>query len=268
MVKKFIFFILVIVFQKNAFSNQTIIVQSTTSTKNSGFYNYILPIIKKETGVQANVVAVGTGAAIKNAMNCDGDVLLVHSRKREIKFMDEGFTIKRYNLMYNDFVLLGPSSDPENLKKINNIIDVFKLIASKRMPFASRGDNSGTDIIEKLIWEKAQIRPKMFSGQWYLETGSGMGSTINVAIGMGGYTISDRATWIKFGNKNSFKVLHEGDQLLFNQYGIMLINRKKCPMVKSELGLKFINWLLSKRGQKIINSYKFNGMQLFFGNAD
>ena len=253
---------------KFALADDTILIQSTTSTKNSGFYDYILPIIKKDIGIKANVVAVGTGAAIKNSMNCDGDILLVHSKKREIEFVNLGFSLKRYNLMYNDFVLIGPESDKENLKKKRNIVEVFKKIESKHLLFASRGDNSGTHSKEKLIWEKAEIKPQKFSGLWYRETGSGMGPTINVAIGMGGYTLSDRATWIKFGNKSNYKILFEGDKLLFNQYGIMLINKIKCPMVKSELGQKFINWLLSKRGQKFINSYTVNGKQLFIGNSE
>ena len=170
--------------------------------------------------------------------------------------------------MYNDFVLIGPELDKANFKNNNNIVEAFKKIESKQLLFASRGDNSGTHSKEKLIWEKAKIKPQKFSGQWYRETGSGMGATINVAIGMGGYTLSDRATWIKFGNKNNYKILFQGDKLLFNQYGVMLINKIKCPMVKSKLGQEFINWLISKRGQKIINSYKVNGKQLFIGNSE
>ena len=264
----FLIFILFSSILKFAYANDSILIQSTTSTKNSGFYDYILPIIKKDIGINAYVIAVGTGAAIKNAMNCDGDILLVHSKKREIQFVNEGFSLKRNNLMYNDFVLIGPELDKENLKKTNNIVEAFKTIESKSILFASRGDNSGTHSKEKLIWEKAKIKPEKFSGKWYRETGSGMGPTINVAIGMGGYTLTDRATWIKFGNKNNHKIVVQGDKLLFNQYGVMLINKVKCPMVKSQLGQKFINWLLSNKGQKHINSYKVNGKQLFVGNSE
>ncbi len=249
------------------YCQEKIIIQSTTSTKNSGFYHFILPKFKKETGIIAHVVAVGTGAAIKNAMNCDGDVLLVHSPKREIKFVNEGFSKKRFKLMYNDFVLIGPSFDPANVKKQISAIEAFRQIAKKQKLFASRGDNSGTHSREKFIWEKAGVITKIYSGKWYRETGSGMGTTINVAIGMGGYTLSDRATWIKFGNKNDFKILFEGDKILFNQYGLMVINELKCPMVNSKNGKKFVDWMISEKGQKIINSYKVKGKQLFFGNA-
>ena len=268
MYNRLLIYIILFPILKFAHADDSILIQSTTSTKNSGFYDYILPIIKKDIGIKANVVAVGTGAAIKNAMNCDGDILLVHSKKREIEFVNQGFSLKRYDLMYNDFVLIGPESDKVNLKKTNNIVEAFKKIESNRALFASRGDHSGTHSKEKLIWEKAKIKPKKFSGKWYRETGSGMGPTINVAIGMGGYTLSDRATWIKFGNKNNYKIVFQGDKLLFNQYGVMLINKIKCPMVKSQLGQKFINWLVSKKGQKFINSYRVNGKQLFTGNSE
>ena len=169
--------------------------------------------------------------------------------------------------MYNDFVLIGPSLDPAKVKLQNNVVEAFQAIAKKQILFASRGDNSGTHSKEKIIWKKAGIIAKAYSGKWYRETGSGMGATINVAIGMGGYTLSDRATWIKFSNKKDFTVLFQGDKILFNQYGVMLINKLKCPTVKSKLGQKFIDWLISSRGQKSINLYKVKGKQLFFGNA-
>ena len=251
-----------------AHSKDSIIVQSTTSTKNSGFYDFILPKLKKDTGINIHVVAVGTGAAIKNAMNCDGDVLLVHSPKREIKFVNDGFSKKRNKIMYNDFVLVGPSIDPAEVTEQKNVIGAFKEIAKNKILFASRGDNSGTHSKEKIIWEKSGIVSQLYSGKWYRETGSGMGTTINVAIGMGGYTLADRATWIKFANKRDFKVLFQGDKILFNQYAVMLISKSKCPTVKSETGKKFVDWLISNRGQKTINSYKVKGKQLFFGNAN
>ncbi len=261
--------ILIFTFFSNFFANasERVIVQSTTSTKNSGLYNFILPLVKKQLGININVVAVGTGAAIKNIRNCDGDVLLVHSKQREIKLLKDGFTIKRHDLMYNDFVLIGPSSDPAAINKVNSIVKGFKIIARKKKLFASRGDDSGTHFKEKLIWKKSGINPKKFSGQWYRETGSGMGGTINIAIGMGGYTLTDRATWIKFGNKLDFKIHIEKDKFLFNQYGVMLINKLKCPKVNKKLGKKFVNWLISEKGQNAINSFKVKGQQLFFGNA-
>ena len=233
MMKKLIVLLFICVQSINAEAHQSIIVQSTTSTKNSGFYNYILPIFERYTSIKVYVVAVGTGAAIKNAMNCDGDVLLVHSRQREIKFVEDGYSKQRHNLMYNDYVLIGPKSDPTKIKNFTSIVSAFKKIAIKKNLFASRGDESGTHHKEKIIWQKTGINPKTFSGKWYRETGSGMGSTINVAIGMGGYTLTDRATWIKFKNKRDFKILIQGDKILYNQYGIMLINKLKCPMVKT-----------------------------------
>ena len=268
MMKIYLIILLICVFlPKILFGDTTIIIQSTTSTKNSGFYNFILPIIAKETGVNANVVAVGTGAAIKNSMNCDGDILLVHSKEKEKEFVKLGFAKERYDLMYNQYYVIGPLSDPAKIIGTKTVVEAFKKIASKKAIFASRSDNSGTYIREKFIWSKAQVNPKQFSGKWYRETGQGMGSTINVAIGMGGYTLSDSATWINFGNKNDYKILFQGDKLLFNQYGIMLVNKDKCPTVKYSKGKKFLDWILSDRGQDFINSYRINGIQLFYGNS-
>lgn len=259
--------IIICYYNYSANANDQIIIQSTTSTKNSGLYNYILPMIKKELGFNVRVVAVGTGAAIKNVRNCDGDVLLVHSKKREKKIVTDGFAYKRHDLMYNDFVLIGPSIDPAGVNKLKSIVDSFKIISRKKILFVSRGDESGTHNKEQTIWRQSGINPKEYSGKWYLETGSGMGGTINIAIGKGGYTLTDRATWIKFGNKQDFKIHIQNDKLLINQYGIMLINKLKCPRVRETLGSLFVNWMISKKGQKAINSYKINGKQLFFANA-
>ena len=245
----------------------TIIVQSTTSTKNAGFYDHILPMIKADTGITAHVVAVGTGAAIKNAMNCDGDVLLVHSRSREDQFVADGFSMRRYDVMYNDFVLIGPAHDPAGVRGLNDVAGAFARIASGRYLFASRGDDSGTHSKEKMIWDASGIDPDQGSGEWYRELGSGMGATINTAIGMAAYTLSDRATWIKFGNKADFTILVEGDERLFNPYGVMLVNPERCPHVRTGAGQAFIDWLISPRGQDAIAAYQVGGNSLFVPNA-
>ncbi len=245
----------------------SIILQSTTSTKNSGFYDYILPMIERDTGITTNVVAVGTGQAINNAKRCDGDVLLVHAEAAEKKFVSDGYGLRRFDLMFNDFVIIGPSSDPANIAESTDVVTVLRSIASKGALFASRGDNSGTHIAEKKLWKISGTDPGKASGKWYLETGSGMGSTLNLAVGKGAYVLSDRATWIKFANKQDFKIQFQGDDRLFNQYGIVLINPAKCPSLNFEAGWKFASWLLSDRGQSAIASYKVSGNQAFFPNA-
>ncbi len=249
-------------------ADQSIIVQSTTSTQNSGLYKHLLPIFKDKTGIQVNVVAVGTGQAIKNARNCDGDVLLVHAKPAEEKFVEDGYGVKRSDLMYNDFIIVGPQSDPAKVAGMKSAPEALKKIAGAEANFASRGDNSGTHKKEKRLWKASGIDPASASGKWYRETGSGMGATLNTGVGMGAYVMTDRATWISFKNKGDFKILVEGDDDLFNQYGIILVNPKKCPNVKQAEGQKFIDWLVSKDGQKAIGDYKLGGKQLFFPNAD
>jgi len=251
-----------------ASSGDAIIVQSTTSTKNSGLYDYLLPLIEADTGVKANVVAVGTGQAIKNAERCDADVLLVHARSAEERFVAEGYGVSRSDLMYNDFILVGPASDPAGVAEIKSVADSLKTIALKRARFVSRGDDSGTHKAELRLWELTGVDPVESSGTWYRETGSGMGATLNIAVGMGAYAMTDRATWTKFGNKSDFTILVEGDQRLFNQYGVILVNQDRCPNVKAEAGQKFIDWLTSGKGQAAIASYKVDGKQLFFPNAN
>ncbi len=246
---------------------QSIIVQSTTSTKNSGFYDYVLPMIRRDTSVTVNVVAVGTGQAIKNASNCDGDVLLVHAKPAEEKFVASGFGVKRSDLMYNDFIIVGPPSDPANIAGGRNATYALRKVAAAKALFASRGDDSGTHKKETSLWKSAGVDPKGASGKWYRETGSGMGATLNTGVGMGAYVLTDRATWIKFKNKGDFRIVVEGDKGLFNQYGVILVNKARCPSVKADLGQKVIDWLLSAKGQKAINDYKVNGKQLFFANA-
>ncbi|MGA7979371.1 MAG: substrate-binding domain-containing protein [Chromatiaceae bacterium] len=248
-------------------AEQSIIVQSTTSTQNSGLYGYLLPIFTKKTGIQVNVVAVGTGQAVKNAKNGDGDVLLVHAKPDEEKFVAEGYGVKRFDLMYNDFVIVGPAKDPAKVGGMKDAAAALRKIAKTKAPFASRGDNSGTYKKEMALWKAAGIDPSAASGTWYREAGSGMGATLNTAVGMGAYTLTDRGTWISFKNKDDFKILVEGDKNLFNQYGVMLVNPKKYPNVKAKAGQTFIDWLLSDEGQKAIASYKVDGQQLFFPNA-
>ncbi len=244
-----------------------IVVQSTTSTQNSGLFDYMLPIFEKETGIQVRVVAVGTGQAIKNAANGDGDVLFVHAKPAEEKFVANGDGVKRFDVMYNDFVIVGPADDPAGVAGSHDAVAALTKIAKAKAPFASRGDDSGTNKAELRLWKAADIDVSKASGDWYRETGSGMGATLNTGIAMGAYIMTDRGTWISFGNKGDYKIAVEGDPKLFNQYGIMLVNPKKHPNVKAEMGQKFIDWVLSKKGQDIIASYKIDGQQLFFPNA-
>jgi tungstate transport system substrate-binding protein len=253
--------------QLAAAEDKFIIVQSTTSTQNSGLYDYLLPKFKDATGIEVRVVAVGTGQAIKNARNGDGDVLLVHAKSAEEKFVADGFGVKRFDLMYNDFVVVGPSADPAGVAGQKDIVAALAAIAGKKAPFASRADDSGTHKKEMSLWKAAKIDPTADSGGWYRETGSGMGATLNTGVGMGAYVLTDRATWIKFGNKGDFKILVEGDDRLFNQYGVILVNKDKHASVKANLGQKFVDWLLSGDGQGAIAAYKVAGQQLFFPNA-
>lgn len=250
-----------------SFGQESIIVQSTTSTQNSGLYDYILPSFEKKTGIKVHVVAVGTGQAIKNAMRCDGDVLLVHAKPAEEKFVADGYGVRRYDVMYNDFVIVGPASDPARIAGFKSAPKALEKIAHAQAIFASRGDNSGTHKKELALWKAAGIDPVGASGQWYRETGSGMGATLNVAVGMGAYTLTDRATWISFKNKGDHKILVEGDDRLFNQYGVIMVNPEKCPHVKVSAAKTFIDWLLSAEGQQAIARFKVAGEQLFYPNA-
>ncbi|MGI9501125.1 MAG: substrate-binding domain-containing protein [Geminicoccaceae bacterium] len=246
---------------------RAIIVQSTTSTANSGFYDHLLPLFEAESGIRVNVVAVGTGQAIRNARNCDGDVLLVHAKEAEDAFVEEGFGIERFDLMYNDFVIVGPLSDPAAVADTETVHQALDALALRKAPFASRGDDSGTHRKEMALWQAARVDPTEASGDWYRETGSGMGATLNTGVGMGAYVFTDRATWIGFKNKRDFRVLVEGDDTLFNQYGVILVNSKKCPNVKVDLGQAFLDWILSPAGQSAILAYRIDGEQLFFPNA-
>ena len=251
---------------KPSFGKEYIILQSTTSTQNSGLYDYILPQFIKKNGIDVRVVAVGTGQAIKNAQNCDGDVLIVHSKDSEENFVRSGFGLYRKNLMYNDFVIIGPENDPAKVKSSGNAFEAFKKIFNERAIFASRGDESGTHKTEIKIWNNLNMSTNDFNGGWYRELGLGMGATLNVAVQMDAYVLSDRATWLAFKNKRQHLILFEGDESLFNQYGIIPVNPNKCPSVKTNLSKIFIDWILSMEGQNFISSYKKNGQQLFFPN--
>jgi tungstate transport system substrate-binding protein len=244
-----------------------IIVQSTTSTQNSGLFEHILPLFTKKTGIDVRVVAVGTGQALKNAQNGDGDVVLVHSKPDEEKFVAEGWGVKRQDVMYNDFVIVGPAADPAKIANLKDAAESLKKIAAAQAPFASRGDDSGTNKAELKLWQDAGIDPKPASGTWYLETGSGMGATLNTAVGKQAYALTDRGTWLSFANKADFKVLVEGDPKLFNQYGVILVNPAKHPNVKAKEGQAFIDWLTGSEGQAAIAGYKIGGEQLFFPKA-
>lgn len=244
-----------------------IIVQSTTSTQNSGLFEHILPLFTKKTGIEVRVVAVGTGQALKNAENGDGDVVLVHSQPDEEKFVADGWGVKRYPVMYNDFIIVGPAADPAKIAGLKQAPEALKKIAEAKAPFASRADDSGTHKAELKLWGEAGVDPKASSGTWYLETGSGMGATLNTAVGKQAYALTDRGTWLAFANKDDFKVLVEGDDKLFNQYGVILVNPTRHPNVKVKEGQAFIDWLVSSEGQAAIASYKIDGQQLFFPNA-
>ncbi len=262
-----IFAILIINVGQAFSAGQSIIVQSTTSTANSGLYDYLLPKFREGTGISVHVVAVGTGQAIKNAQNCDGDVLLVHARSAEEEFVANGFGVERFDVMYNDFIIVGPADDPAKLQSAKSVEESLKRIAESESIFLSRGDNSGTHKKELALWQSTGIDPVPDSGRWYRETGSGMGATLNVAVGMNAYVMTDRATWISFGNQQDFKILYQGDKSLFNQYGIIMVNPKHCETVNTRSAQTFIDWILSAKAQQFIAAYKLQDKQLFFPNA-
>ena len=244
-----------------------IVLQSTTSTRNSGLFDRILPEFRARSGIEVRVVAVGTGQAIRNASRGDGDALLVHDREAEEKFVAAGHGTARHDVMYNDFVILGPGADPAGIAGLSDAPAALARIARARAPFASRGDDSGTHKAELRLWGAAGIDAAAASGGWYRETGSGMGATLNVGIGIGAYVLADRATWIAFGNKRGHRVLVEGDARLFNQYGIVAVSPARHPSVKAGLARQFVDWILSHEGQAAIAAFRIGGRQLFFPNA-
>jgi tungstate transport system substrate-binding protein len=246
--------------------DQTIVVASTTSTQDSGLFAYLLPIVKEKTGVEVKVLAQGTGQALDTARRGDADVVFVHAKSAEEKILAEGFGVKRYPVMYNDFVLIGPKSDPAGVAG-RDIVAALQTIKAKDAPFISRGDRSGTHIAELALWKDAGIDFAKDRGAWYKEIGQGMGAALNTASASNAYVLSDRGTWLAFKNRGDLAILIEGDRKLFNQYGVMLVNPARHPAVKKEAGERFINWLISSEGQSAIAGYKIDGQQLFYPNA-
>lgn len=244
-----------------------ITVASTTSTEQSGLFGYLLPIYERQTGVQVRVVAVGTGQALDLARRGDADVVFVHARRAEEVFLAEGHGVRRYPVMYNDFVLIGPKSDPAKVGGGKDIVVALQKIEALQAPFVSRGDRSGTHMAELALWKDAAVDIDKAKGPWYRDTGQGMGPALNTAVSMGAYILADRGTWLAFKNRGDLTILVEGDKRLFNQYGVMLVNPAKHPAVKKELGQQFVDWIISPNGQKTIADYKINGEQLFYANA-
>jgi tungstate transport system substrate-binding protein len=246
---------------------KSIVVASTTSTQDSGLFDYLLPIVKQKTGIEVKVLALGTGQALDTARRGDADVVFVHAKSAEEKFLVEGFGVRRYPVMYNDFVLIGPKDDPAGVKGMD-ILAALQTIKAKAERFISRGDRSGTNIAELALWKDAGINIVQDKGPWYKEIGQGMGAALNMASASNAYVLSDRGTWLAFRNRGDLAVVVEGDKRLSNQYGVMLVNPAKYPSVKKDLGQKFIDWVISPEGQKAIAGYKINGQQLFYPNAN
>ena len=249
------------------FASERIILQSTTSTQNSGLFDAILPQFEEATDYDVQVVAVGTGQALKNAQNGDGDVVLVHARALEDAFVAQGWGIDRRDVMYNDFIIVGPDADPAGVAGLTGAAEAFAAIAALPAPFASRGDGSGTHVKEREIWDAAGIDPTPASGTWYRETGSGMGATLNAAVEMKAYALTDRGTWISFGNRRDHVILGEGDPVLFNPYGIIAVNPERHPHVNHEGAMALIEWITGDEGQAAIAAYRLGGEQLFFPSA-
>jgi len=245
----------------------SIVVASTTSTQDSGLFDYILPLFKAKTGIDVKVVAQGTGQALDTGRRGDADVVFVHAKSAEERFLAEGYGVKRYPVMYNDFILIGPRSDPAAVKGSKDVLASLAAIKRKGSAFISRGDRSGTNIAELDLWRLAGIDIATSKGPWYKEIGQGMGAALNTASADNAYVLSDRGTWVAFRNKGDLVIAVEGDKHLFNQYGVMLVNPQKYPTVKEDLGQQFIDWLISSEGQRDIASYKVNGEQLFYPDA-
>jgi tungstate transport system substrate-binding protein len=247
--------------------NQSIVVASTTSTQDSGLFGYLLPIVKQKTGIDVKVLAQGTGQALDTARRGDADVVFVHARSAEEKFIAEGFGVRRYPVMYNDFVIIGPKDDPAGIKG-TDVRAALQSIRTRTAAFVSRGDRSGTHIAELALWKEAGIDITKDGGPWYKEIGQGMGAALNMASASGAYLLSDRGTWLAFKNRGDLAVLVEGDKRLFNQYGVILVSSDKHPTVKKQAGQRFIDWLISPEGQGAIAGYKINGQQLFYPDAN
>jgi tungstate transport system substrate-binding protein len=248
--------------------DKSIIVASTTSTQDSGLFGHILPLFKAKTGIDVKVVAQGTGQALDTGRRGDADVVFVHAKAPEEKFVADGFGVKRYPVMYNDFVLIGPKSDPAGIKGMSDVAKALQAIKAKEAPFISRGDRSGTHIAELDLWKASGIDIGKEKAPWYKEIGQGMGAALNVASATGAYVLADRGTWLAFKNRGDLDILVAGDKRLFNQYGVILVNPARHPHVKKELGQASIDWLVSPEGQRAITDYKVGGEQLFYPNAN
>ena len=247
--------------------DKSIVVASTTSTQDSGLFGHILPMFKAKTGIDVKVVAQGTGQALDTARRGDADVVFVHAKPAEEKFLSEGFGVKRYPVMYNDFILIGPKADPAGIKGSKDIVAALGAIKARGADFISRGDKSGTHQAELNLWKVAGVDIAKDKGPWYKEIGQGMGAALNTASASNAYVLADRGTWLSFKNRGDLVIAVEGDKRLFNQYGVMLVNPEKHPSVKKDLGQQLIDWLVSSEGQEAIADYKINGEQLFYPNA-
>jgi tungstate transport system substrate-binding protein len=247
--------------------DKSIVVASTTSTQDSGLFGTILPLFKAKTGIVVKVVAQGTGQALDSGRRGDADVVFVHARAQEEKFVADGFSVRRFDVMYNDYVLIGPKADPARIKGGKDALAALKAIHSANALFVSRGDKSGTHAAELALWQDAALEPTISKPAWYREIGQGMGAALNTAGAMGAYVLADRGTWIAFKNRQDLEVVVEGDAKLFNQYGIMLVNPAMYPALKKDLGQVFVDWIVSTEGQNAIRGHQIDGQQLFFPNA-
>ena len=248
-------------------ADRFIVVASTTSTENSGLFDHILPLFEDSAGIAVRVVAVGTGQALRLAQRGDADVLLVHHRPSEWAFVAAGYGVRRYDVMYNDFVVVGPKHDPAGAGERAVVADALRRIFASQPVFVSRGDDSGTHKKEIALWTAANLDPRAASGRWYRETGGGMGATLNIAAALDAYTLTDRATWLSFANKQNLRILVSGGPRLFNQYGIVAVNPDRHPHVRAEFAHDFVDWLISAEGQAAIASFRIRGQQAFFPNA-
>lgn len=264
-VRQLIFLLSMTLLGGMALAEESIILASTTSTDQSGLFGYILPRFEAKTGIKVKVVALGTGQALDTARRGDADVLLVHDRPAEDKFVAEGWGIERRDVMYNDFILVGPKADGAKVKETKDVVDAFRRIAASTTPFISRGDKSGTHSAELRLWKEAGVDPKAWPA--YKEAGAGMGPTLNMSAAVGGYTLADRGTWLSFKNRQDLEIVLAGDKRLFNPYGVMLVNPEKHPHVKKSAGMKFVEWITSIEGQTVIAEYRIDGEQLFFPDA-
>ena len=265
---KVLFSITIAVMASSAIAEEKFItLASTTSTQNSGLFDYLLPRFREQTGIDVRVIAAGTGQALRIAEMGDADVILTHDKEAELKFVQQGYGIDRREVMYNDFIIVGPDSDPAGIRGMQDAVQAMASIAQTQAPFISRADDSGTHRQELRLWEEARLDPKTYSGKWYKEVGAGMGATLNTAAGIDAYTLSDRATWMTFGNRAHLVLLVEGDKKLFNQYAVILVNPARHPHVKADPARQFSDWLVSAAGQQVIGAYRIEGRILFYPNA-